>query len=250
MDINKSAISITIATNHTWADLSSIPLGENISGTHAGPNRVFDLITDALAWSTPALGFASDTPTAANLGRNPKGLVNANSAISGAGTAGDQTINTMEALCSGELRFNSYCLTILKHAGEDNGVVIKYGCNMQSLIRDETASGTCNTIMFYVTYSPEKLPQPDSESFDGQVTAQHLASDSTSLFNTLYEGHPPPGSIKDDEYFKSIAETNRQTISNDTWYRADTGGWADEHLATFDKSGNYIVNRINAQGAP
>ena len=46
---------------------------------------------------------------------------------------------------------------MLKHAGEDNGVVIKYGRNMQSLTRDETTSGTYNAIMPYVTYSPRRI---------------------------------------------------------------------------------------------
>ena len=156
VDVNKSMTSITITANHIWADLSNIPLRKNISEAHARPNRAFDLITDALAWSMPALGFASDIPTVANLGWNFKELANANSAIFGADTAGDQTVNTMEALYSGEFKFNNYYLTMLKHAGEDNGVVIKYGRNMQSLTRDETTSGTYNAIMPYVTYSPEE----------------------------------------------------------------------------------------------
>ncbi len=248
VDVNKSMTSITITANHIWADLSNIPLRKNISEAHARPNRAFDLITDALAWSMPALGFASDIPTVANLGWNFKELANANSAIFGADTAGDQTVNTMEALYNGEFRFNNYYLTMLKHAGEDNGVVIKYGRNMQSITRDETTSGTYNAIMPYATYSPEELPQPDGEPFDGQATVQYLANGSISLFNTPYKGHSPLGSIKNGEYLKFVAKTNKQTVNNDTWYKTDTGGWVDEHLVTFDKSGNYIVNKISAQG--
>ena len=73
--------SMSITANHVWSDLSNIPLKKDISEAHAGPNRAFDLISDALAWPVSGLGFASDIPTVANLGWNFKELANANSAI-------------------------------------------------------------------------------------------------------------------------------------------------------------------------
>lgn len=248
VDVNKSMTSITITANHVWADLSNIPLKKNISEAHARANRAFDLISDALAWPVSGLGFASDIPTVANLGWDFKALDNANAAIFGTDTAGDQTVNTMEALYNGEFRFNNYYLTMLKHAGQDNGLVIKYGRNMQSITRDETTSGTYNAIMPYVTYSPEEQPQPDGEAFDGQATVQYLANGKISLFNTPYKGHTPVGTIRNGEYLKFVAKTNKQTVNNDTWYKTSTGGWVDEHLVTFDKSGNYVVNKTTAQG--
>lgn len=248
VDISTSTTGMTITANHIWADLSNMPLKKNISEAHARPSRAFELISDALAWSISDLGFASDIPTVANLGWNFKELSNANAAIFGADTAGDQTNNTMEALYNGEFRFNNYYLTMLQHAGEDNGIVIKYGRNMQSITRDETTSDTYNAIMPYVTYSPEEMPQPDGEPFDGQATVQYLANGKINLFSTPYKGHTPVGTIKNGEYLKFVAKTNKKTINDDTWYKTDTGGWVDEHLVTFDKSGNYIVNKINAQG--
>lgn len=248
VDVQKSMTAITLTANHVWADLSNIPLKKNISEAHARSNRAFDLISDALAWPVSGLGFASDIPTVANLGWNFKELANANAAILGADTAGDQANNTMEALYNGEFRFNNYYLTMLKHAGQDNGIVIKYGRNMQSITRDETTSGTYNAIMPYVTYSPEEQPQPDGEPFDGKATVQYLANGTISLFSSPFKGHTPINTIKNGEYLKFVAKTDKQTINNDTWYKTDIGGWVEASLVTFDKSGNYVVNKVDAQG--
>lgn len=246
--VQKSMTAITLTANHVWADLSNIPFQKNINEAQARPNRAFDLISDALAWPVSGLGFASDIPTVANISWDFKQLPNANAAILGADVAGDQTTNTMEALYNGEFRFNNYYLTMLKHAGQDNGVVIKYGRNMQSITRDETTSGTYNAIMPYVTYSPEEQPQPDGEPFDGVATVQYLANGTINLFSSPFKGNTAISTIQNGQYLKFVAKTDKQTINNDTWYKTDTGGWVESSLITFDKSGNYVVNKITAQG--
>ena len=59
VDISKSIDTITITANHIWADLSNIPLKQNIALVNASPKFAFNAIKDALAWPMPEIGRAS-----------------------------------------------------------------------------------------------------------------------------------------------------------------------------------------------
>lgn len=239
VDVSKSMTSISITANHVWSDLSNIPLKKDISEAHAGPNRAFDLISDALAWPVSGVGFASDIPTVANLGWNFKELGNANAAIFGADQAGDQTTNTMEALYNGEFRFNNYYLTMLKHAGQDNGVVIKYGRNMQSITRDETTSGTYNAIMPYVTNTYEV---PKTKVTANKVWTGGRDSVRPSLFFKLYrtlEGGTAEAVTDADQ--KEVPKTDGAVEWSDLPATDQNGVTYTYSVKEVDKDGNPVT---------
>ena len=67
VDISNGQDAMTITANQVWADLSTIPLKQNITLANATPEFAFNAIKNALAWPMSELSFESDINTVANV---------------------------------------------------------------------------------------------------------------------------------------------------------------------------------------
>lgn len=247
VDISKSIDAITITANHIWADLSNIPLKQNIALVNASPKFAFNAIKDALAWPMPEISFHTDIDTLANVVWSFRDIDNANAALMGADALGDSSVNTMQALYRGEFQFDNYKLSLLKHAGVDNNLVIKYGRNMQSITRDETTSGTYNAIMPYVTLSSNEETS-DEEETSNQPTIQNLTNGIIRTYSSPTSGQKPADNLINGAFVQLVSKTSKGTVNGHTWYKTSTGSWIDEKWITFDRSSKYLVNKLSATG--
>lgn len=247
VDISKSIDAITITANHIWADLSNIPLKQNIALVNASPKFAFNAIKDALAWPMPEISFHTDIDTLANVVWSFRDIDNANAALMGADALGDSSVNTMQALYRGEFQFDNYKLSLLKHAGVDNNLVIKYGRNMQSITRDETTSGTYNAIMPYVTLSSNEETS-DEEETSNQPTIQNLTNGIIRTYSSPTSGQEPADNLINGAFVQLVSKTSKGTVNGHTWYKTSTGSWIDEKWITFDRSSKYLVNKLSATG--
>lgn len=247
VDISKSIDAITITANHIWADLSNIPLKQNIALVNASPKFAFNAIKDALAWPMPEISFHTDIDTLANVVWSFRDVDNANAALMGADALGDSSVNTMQALYRGEFQFDNYKLSLLKHAGVDNNLVIKYGRNMQSITRDETTSGTYNAIMPYVTLSSNEETS-DEEETSNQPTIQNLTNGIIRTYSSPTSGQEPADNLINGAFVQLVSKTSKGTVNGHTWYKNSTGSWIDEKWITFDRSSKYLVNKLSATG--
>lgn len=247
VDISKSIDAITITANHIWADLSNIPLKQNIALVNASPKFAFNAIKDALAWPMPEISFHTDIDTLANVVWSFRDIDNANAALIGADALGDSSVNTMQALYRGEFQFDNYKLSLLKHAGVDNNLVIKYGRNMQSITRDETTSGTYNAIMPYVTLSSNEETS-DEEETSNQPTIQNLTNGIIRTYSSPTSGQEPADNLINGAFVQLVSKTSKGTVNGHTWYKTSTGSWIDEKWITFDRSSKYLVNKLSATG--
>lgn len=247
VDISKSIDAITITANHIWADLSNIPLKQNIALVNASPKFAFNAIKDALAWPMPEISFHTDIDTLANVVWSFRDVDNANAALMGADALGDSSVNTMQALYRGEFQFDNYKLSLLKHAGVDNNLVIKYGRNMQSITRDETTSGTYNAIMPYVTLSSNEATS-DEEETSNQPTIQNLTNGIIRTYSSPTSGQEPADNLINGAFVQLVSKTSKGTVNGHTWYKTSTGSWIDEKWITFDRSSKYLVNKLSATG--
>lgn len=247
VDISKSIDAITITANHIWADLSNIPLKQNIALVNASPKFAFNAIKDALAWPMPEISFHTDIDTLANVVWSFRDIDNANAALIGTDALGDSSVNTMQALYRGEFQFDNYKLSLLKHAGVDNNLVIKYGRNMQSITRDETTSGTYNAIMPYVTLSSNEETS-DEEETSNQPTIQNLTNGIIRTYSSPTSGQEPADNLINGAFVQLVSKTSKGTVNGHTWYKTSTGSWIDEKWITFDRSSKYLVNKLSATG--
>lgn len=247
VDISKSINAITITANHIWADLSNIPLKQNIALVNASPKFAFNAIKDALAWPMPEISFRTDIDTLANVVWSFRDIDNANTAMMGSDVLGDSAVNTMQALYRGEFQFDNYKLSLLKHAGVDNNVVIKYGRNMQSITRDETTSGMYNAIMPYVTLSSTE-DMSDEEETSNQSPVQNLTNGIIRTYSSPTSGQEPANNLINGAFVQLVSKTSQGTVNGHTWYKTSTGSWIDERWITFDRSSKYLVNKLSATG--
>ena len=247
VDISDEIDSMTITANHIWADLSSIPLKQNVGAANATPKFAFNLLKDALAWPMPEISLKSDIYTVANVNWNLTDIDNANAAIIGTDAAGDTATNALNVLYNGELQFDNYNLSLLKHAGQDNNLVIKYGRNMESFSRDDTTSDTYNAIMPYVTLEANNDVE-DEETTSNQPAVQNLTNGSIPIYDSPYSGQDVTDTLNNSKFVKLVSSTNQNTINKRTWYKTETGGWIDERWITRDNSSKYLINPISAQG--
>lgn len=245
VDISKSIDAITITANHIWADLSNIPLKQNIALVNASPKFAFNAIKDALAWPMPEISFRTDIDTLANVVWSFRDVDNANTAMMGSDVLGDSAVNTMQALYRGEFQFDNYKLSLLKHAGVDNNVVIKYGRNMQSITRDETTSGTYNAIMPYVTLSSTEDMSIEEET-SNQSPVQNLTNGIIRTYSSPTSGQEPADNLANGAFVQLVSKTSTGTVNSHTWYKTSTGTWIDERWITFDQSKKYLVNKLSA----
>lgn len=248
VDISNGQDAMTITANQVWADLSTIPLKQNITLANATPEFAFNAIKNALAWPMSELSFESDINTVANVIWQFTDFDSVNAAIIGGDAMGDTATNTMQSLYHGELQFNNYHLSLLKHAGQDNGITIKYGRNMQSITRDETTSDTYNAIMPYVTISSDNDTSSDDETTSDQPEIQNLTNGLIRIYSSPSSGQEPTDSLMNGKFIKLVSKTSQNTINGHTWYKTDTSGWIDERWITLDKSNKYLVNLISGQG--
>lgn len=247
VDISKSIDTITITANHIWADLSNIPLKQNIALVNASPKFAFNAIKDALAWPMPEISFHTDIDTLANVVWSFRDVDNANTAMMGSDVLGDSAVNTMQALYRGEFQFDNYKLSLLKHAGVDNNVVIKYGRNMRSITRDETTSGTYNAIMPYVTLSSTEDMSVEEET-SNQSPVQNLTNGIIRTYSSPNSGQEPADNLANGAFVQLVSKTSVGTVNGHTWYKTSTGSWIDERWITFDRSSRYLVNKLSATG--
>lgn len=246
-DVSKGLNALTITANHIWADLSSIPLRKNVMLANATPEFAFNAIKNALAWQMPEISFYTDINTVGNVAWSFRDIDNANSALMGADALGDSAVNTMQTLYHGEFQFDNYKLSLLKHAGRDNDLVIKYGRNMQSITRDETTSGTYNAIMPYVTLSSNEETS-DEEETSNQPTIQNLTNGIIRTYSSPTSGQEPADNLINGAFVQLVSKTSKGTVNGHTWYKTSTGSWIDEKWITFDRSSKFLVNKLSATG--
>ena len=244
-DVSKGLNALTITANHIWADLSSIPLRKDVMLANATPEFAFNAIKDALAWSMPEISFYTDINTVGNVVWSFRDIDNANSALMGADALGDSAVNTMQTLYHGEFQFDNYKLSLLKHAGRDNDLVIKYGRNMQSITRDETTSGTYNAIMPYVTLSSNAETSSDEE-ITNQPAIQNLTNGIIRTYSSPNSGQEPADNLANGAFVQLVSKTSTGTANSHTWYKTSTGTWIDGRWITFDQSKKYLVNKLSA----
>ncbi len=244
-DVSKGLSAITITANHIWADLSNIPLRKDVMLANATPEFAFNAIKNALAWQMPEISFYTDINTVGNVVWSFRDVDNANAALMGADALGDSSVNTMQALYRGEFQFDNYKLSLLKHAGVDNNLVIKYGRNMQSITRDETTSGTYNAIMPYVTLSSNAETSSDEE-ITNQPAIQNLTNGIIRTYSSPNSGQEPADNLANGAFVQLVSKTSTGTVNSHTWYKTSTGTWIDERWITFDQSKKYLVNKLSA----
>ena len=244
-DVSKGLGAITITANHIWADLSSIPLRKDVMLANATPEFAFNAIKNALAWQIPEISFYTDINTVGNVVWSFRDIDNANSALMGADALGDSAVNTMQTLYHGEFQFDNYKLSLLKHAGTDNDLVIKYGRNMQSITRDETTSGTYNAIMPYVTLSSNAETSSDEE-ITNQPAIQNLTNGIIRTYSSPNSSQEPADNLANGAFVQLVSKTSTGTVNGHTWYKTSTSTWIDERWITFDQSKKYLVNKLSA----
>ncbi|WP_297818499.1 phage tail spike protein [uncultured Lactobacillus sp.] len=240
---------LSISATHVAGDLAYNVITKDISIANASPETAFDSIKEALGDPLPELSFYSDIPKVANLGWSFKDATAAINLLLGEDQAGDETVNTMQALYSGEWTFDNYKFSLLQHAGQDTGLVVKYGRRLKSLNQDTNVDNTYNAIFPYATYSPDTITaQEGGTPMDGQGVVQYVGAGGAQTFDSPYEGHHVNGHVKNGSYYQVEKKADDNTVNGDTWYLIGNGQWIDEHFFTFDKTGAYVVNKAQGQG--
>jgi phage minor structural protein len=245
---------ITITANHIWGDLSYIPLNpaSNVTAPNVNAADAFEMLKDNAAWPGSLAGFTADTDISkvANIAWQGTSLDNINSAVIGADQAGDTPTNTIQAIYNAELRFNNQHLSILKRAGKDTGLVIKYGKNMTGLTEDNTTESTYNAIVPYATYTPTEVPVEGdgSEEVSGQGTVKYVGTGTISIYDDFKKGHHVVGQVRPGASYQVIAKATENTATGNTWYEIGPGQWIDETFWTYDKTNDYIINKVAGHG--
>lgn len=246
---------ITITANHIWGDLSYIPLNPaaNVTAPNVSASGAFNMLKENAAWPGSLAGFTadSDISTLANVAWQGTELDNLNSAIIGADQAGDTPTNTIQAIYNAELRFNNQHLSILKRAGTDTGMVIKYGKNLTQFSEDNTTEATYNAIVPYATYTPSEAPSEGgdgSEPISGQGTVKYVGTGPISIYDSFKKGHHVVGQVRPGASYQVIAKATDNTATGNTWYEIGPNEWIDEEFWTYDKTNDYIINKVTGHG--
>lgn len=245
-----SSMSISVTANHIAGDLSMMPIYKNISIANATPKDTFKAVMDSLAYGSNLADykFTTDIQKVANVAWQFSDVDNANSIFLGDDQVGDTVAQTMQAIYSGQWKFNNYHWSLLKHAGHDSGIIIKYGRNMLSAVEDHTTDSTYNAIMPYASYTPNTtLVDGTNEAMEGMGTVQYLGSGGAEIYDKPTKGNRVVGHVQNGAYYKVTAKAEDNTCNGNVWYNIGEG-WIDEHFFTFDKSGNYVINSASGQG--
>lgn len=243
------SMSISVTANHIAGDLSMMPIYKNISIANATPKDTFKAVMDSLAYGSNLADyqFTTDIQKVANVAWQFSDVDNANSIFLGDDQAGDTVAQTMQAIYNGQWKFNNYHWSLLKHAGQDSGIIIKYGRNMLSAVEDHTTDSTYNAIMPYASYTPNTT-LVDGSAMDGRGTVQYLGTGGAEVYDSPTKGNKVVGHVQNGAYYQVTAKAEDNTCNGNVWYKIGDGQWIDEHFFTFDKSGNYVINATTGQG--
>ena len=242
--------AISVTGNHIAADLAYNVINKDISIANADAQTAFNSLKEALADPNPALSFSTDISKVANLAWNLKDANPVSTYFVQADDVGDVPINSMQALYNGNWLFNNYHMSLMQQGGTNTGIVIKYGRRLKTLTQDTNIDSTYNAIFPFATYSPTEVPVDGdgSQDFDGQGVVQYVGAGGASTYNTPFKGHTVNGHVQNGTYYKVLKVASDNTVNGDTWYEIAEGQWIDQHFFTFDKSGTYVVNKVDGQG--
>lgn len=239
----------TITAQHIAGDLIGPTLTGQVSQPSDTAQQAWDAVMAKAAYQIPGMDFTCDSNKVANINWDQSSgqLLNI---LLGADQAGDQPTNTMEALYGLEFNFDNYHINASERLGEDHGIIIKYTQNMSSLADDVNVDGAYDGIIPYAKYNPNETVDTSGgqSDFDGVGDVQYVGAGGATTYDSPYKGHQPVGKVQNGTYYHVKKTASENTVNNDTWYQLDDGSWIDEHFFTFDKSGTYIVNKVNAKG--
>lgn len=253
--VSKTENELTITANCAAADLDGQRITSQVTQANATPTQAFNGLQAAFAYEMPEIKFSTNIDRVANTDWEVSDDSVA-TMLMGADQAGDTPTNTIQGLYDGNWKFNNYNLTLLDaRKPHDSHQTIKWRQNLSNLTEDETMDDYYDGIVPYAKYNPNEVAddtdpngQGAQEDYDGQGDVQYVGSGGATTYSSPYKDHTPVGTVQNGHFYHVQKVASDNTVNNDTWYQLDDGSWIDEHFFTFDKSGAYVVNKVNAQG--
>lgn len=262
--VQKSLDEIVVNATHIAGDIAYNTITKDLQIPSSSAADLFNMIITNLSDDMPDIRFDTDISTMSTVNMKMSSG-NAGNLLIDSDQEGDEATQSLSALYKGEWIFDNYHFYFKQHAGDQTGLIIKYGRDIKTLAQDDNIANTYNAIFPYATYTsapPEATDTNEdwnaigSEGMTNIATATYAAGGSIDIYSSPVNGHHIVGSITNGSHIQLIKKITDgttlpdkkvvNTVNGDDWYYVSGQGWIDAKWVTFDKSGDYLVN--NAVG--
>ncbi|WP_302582691.1 phage tail spike protein [Lactobacillus intestinalis] len=260
IQIQRDGDTFLINANHIIADLSYIPIKNDIQIPSANATDVGNQIINNLAGDDHEFVFTSDVSGVSNVNISAGPAVNL---FIDPDQEGDTATQSIIGLFGGELEFDNRHIYHHSHAGRTTGIVINYGKNLQTINDDTNLDNTYTAIYPIAKYTPGQAIATEKNTdwanwetdWNSIGTVIYTAGGSVDIYDSPVEGHHVIGKLTQgqkvtlggavaDQSFTPDKKFQINTVNGDSWYPIKNGGWIDSAWITFDKQGDYIVNKV------
>lgn len=260
--VQKELDNIIVDANHIAASLNDSTVPNTIQ---FNDGSAMDLMNQVLNTMEPSrdIEFDSNVSTISNI--NVEGGQQAGAILINPDQEGDTAVQSLLGLFGGELEFNNSEIRHSTHAGQETGIVIDYGKNIQSISQDTNIENTYTGAVFVATYTPgQAIATEDNtdwhnwQSEYSNVGTTYLAGGSINIYDSPVEGQKivrtltngqkiSLGKAVADGSFTPDGKFQINTVNGDSWYPiapSDGGGWIDAAWLNFDSTGSYLINKV------
>ena len=275
-DVNRKFVHQIFKITHTQNVLDNVVVdAEHIAATlndatvpsdiQFASGSAQDLMNQVLNTMQPPKGFNFDSEVSSIQNVNVQGGQQAGAILIDPDQEGDTATQSVLGLFGGELEFDNFDIHHSKHAGNDSGIVVAYGKNVQSITQDRNIENMYTGAVFTATYTPGQAIATETNvdwnnwpTIYSNVAKTYLAGGSVSIYDSPVEGQHQIATLKNgqkihlgqvvaDQSFTPDGKFQINTVNSDTWYPIapeDGGGWIDANWLNFDATGTYLVTNV------
>lgn len=260
--IQQELDNVVVNANHIASLLNDATVSDPIQFTQATAQ---DLMNQILNVMQPQKDFTFDSDVWNTSQVNIEAGQQAGALLIDPDQEGDTATQSVLGLFGGELEFDNFNIHHTKQAGNDTGITVTYGRNIQSITQDRNIENMYTGAVFVATYTPgQAVATKDNVNWSSWETeyssigVTYMAGGSPSIYDCPVEGQTEIRKISDgqklhlgtpvaDGAFTPDKKYQINTVNGDTWYPIspeDGGGWIDAQWINFDSTGTFSVNDI------
>ena len=254
---------VVVDANHIASTLNDATVPDAIQIVSGSAQ---DLMNQILNTMQPAKDFSFDSKVTTVSNINIEKGQQAGSLLIDPDQEGDTAVQSVLGLFGGELEFDNFDIHHSAHAGEDTGIIVDYGKNIQSFSQDRNIENMWTGAVFVATYTPgQAIATMDNtdwlnwESDYASMATVYMAGGAVNIYDSPIEGQSVIdtltngdkvnlGTIVHDGDFTPDGKFQINTVNGGDWYPIKDGGWVNANWITFDKSGDYLVNAVTGHG--
>lgn len=261
--IQREDKQLVIDANHISSTLNDATVPDTIQIVSGSAQ---DLMNQVLNTMQPQkdINFDSTETTVSNI--NIEKGQQAGSLLIEPDAEGDAAVQSVLGLFGGELEFDNFDIHHSKQAGTETGIIVDYGKNIQSLSQDRSIENMWTGAVFVATYVPgQALATHDNVDWNNwetdysSVATVYMAGGSVNIYDAPVEGQQLIGTLTNgdkvnlgtpvhDGDLTPDGKLQINTVNGDDWYPIQGGGWINANWINFDKSGDYLVNKVTGNG--